>query len=239
MAKPWAEIEREYITTTIGQRGLAEKYGVTTATINNHAKKGEWLKKRKKYMKQKVEVEPEVEIVPGEGWFTFDLDSEWDDLKPHQKYKRYKNKLLKIIPGYNKDDPLQVRNRINSYLQFCNENDIAMSPTDLAKWLKIGTASLRRWRNGEYRRDTHQSIIEDAFDNIEADLINAFRTGATNPTTGIFLLKNWFGYKDVQDIAITPKNPNGELVSKEELERRILGTVVLEEGEEHRENDCV
>lgn len=231
MAKPWAEIEREYITTTIGQRGLAEKYGVTLVTISNHAKKGEWVKKRQKYMRQKVEVEPEVEIVPGEGWFTFELDSEWDDLKPHQKYKRFKNKLLKIIPGYNKDDPSQVKNRIKSYFQFCNENDIAMSPADLAKWLKISSNALRRWRNGEYRSSTHKPLIEDAFDNIEADLVNAFRTGAINPTSGIFLLKNWFNYKDVQDLVVAPKNPLGELQTPEELRKRIEGTVVLD-GEE-------
>ena len=62
-------------------------------------------------------------------------------------------------------------------------------------------------------------------------MVNAFRTGAINPTSGIFLLKNWFNYKDVQDLVVAPKNPLGELQTPEELRKRIEGTVVLD-GEE-------
>lgn len=237
MAIPWEEIKQEYITTTIGQRPLAEKYGISVMSLNSHSKAGNWVQLRQEYMQKKLEEPPEepealeVEILPGNGWFSLELDPDLDKLKPQQKYRRYKN-LLKNIPTYDQDDPSQVRNRINSYFHFCNENDIAMSPADLAKWLKISSGTLRRWRNGEYRSSTHQKLIEDAWDNIEGDLVNSLRTGAISPPSGIFLLKNWFNYKDVQDLVVAPKNPLGELQNPEELRKRIEGTVIVDgEGE--------
>lgn len=229
MAKPWAEIEHEYITTRIGQRELAEKYGVSPAAINTHSKSGNWVQKREAYVKGKIE-EESVEILPGLGYFVLELGPEAEDMKPRNRYQLYSS-LVKKIPKIDKTDPIQVKNRIMSYFDCCNKNDIATSPPDLARWLKTTTEQLRRWRVGEYRKDTHQSLIEDAWTRMEADLVNRIQTGAINPASGIFLLKNWFGYKDVQDVTIAKKDPNGELVSKEELERRILGTVVFEEEE--------
>ena len=31
--------------------------------------------------------------------------------------------------------------------------------------------------------------------------------GKVSPPTGIFLSKNWFDYKDVADVVVTPNNP--------------------------------
>lgn len=236
MPKPWAEIEHEYVTTNIGQRALAEKYGVSVPALNMHSKSGNWVQKREEYIKGRLDEEQEVEILPGPGYFVLELPPEADDMKPRQRYQLYSS-LVKKIPKINIDDPIQVKNRITAYFDCCNKNDIATSPPDLARWLKTSKRNLMRWLNGEFRKSTHQPLIEDAWTKLEADLVNRVQVGAISPPSGIFLLKNWMGYKDVQDIAIAPKNPNGDLVSKEELERRILGTVVLEEGEGHREND--
>ena len=114
----------------------------------------------------------------------------------------------------------------------CSRNDIPTSPVDLAKWLKISNKTFRVWRNGEYRAQTHQDIIDKALDRIHGDLINRIQTGAISPPSGIFLLKNWFGYKDVQDIVVAPKTPLGDLQNPEELRKRIEGTVIIEEEKE-------
>lgn len=228
MAKPWAEIEHEYITTTIGQRELAEKYGVSLPALNMHSKSGNWVKKREEYMKGKLEEETESEIIPGPGYFVLELPPDADDMKPRKRYQLYSS-LVKKIPKIDKSDPIQVKNRITSYFDCCNKNDIAPSPPDLARWLKTSTDQLRRWRTGEFRKTTHQPLIEDAWTKLEADLVNRIQVGAISPPSGIFLLKNWFGYKDVQDIVVAPKNPLGELQDKKALEERIMGTVVVED----------
>ena len=36
-------------------------------------------------------------------------------------------------------------------------------------------------------------------------------TGKINPASGIFLSKNWFNYKDVADVVVTPNNPMQDL----------------------------
>lgn len=228
MAKPWAEIEHEYVTTNIGQRALAEKYGVSVPALNMHSKAGDWVQKREKYIKGKLDEEPEVEILPGAGYFVLELPTGAEDMKPRKRYQLYSS-LVKKIPKIDTSDPIQVKNRITSYFDCCNKNDIAPSPSDLARWLKTSTEQLRRWRTGEYRKATHQPLIEDAWTKLEADLVNRIQVGAISPPSGIFLLKNWFGYKDVQDIVVAPKNPLGELQDKKALEERIMGTVVVED----------
>lgn len=230
MAKPWAEIEHEYITTNIGQRALAEKYGVSVMALNNHSRAGNWVQKREAYVKGKLE-EESVEILPGEGYYVLELPPEAADMKPRQRYRLYSS-LLKNIPKFDCGDPIKVKNRIASYFDSCDKNDIPPSPADMARWLKISKKELERWRTGEFRRTTHQQIIEEAWTKLEADLTNRVQVGAISPPSGIFLLKNWMGYKDVQDIVVAPKNPLGELQDKKALEERILGTVVVEEGEQ-------
>lgn len=230
MPKPWAEIEHEYVTTNIGQRALAEKYGVSVPALNMHSKAGNWVQKREEYIKGRLDEETEVEILPGAGYFVLELPPEADDMKPRQRYQLYSS-LVKKIPKINIDDPIQVKNRITAYFDCCNKNDIATSPPDLARWLKTSKRNLMRWLNGEFRKSTHQPLIEDAWTKLEADLVNRVQVGAISPPSGIFLLKNWMGYKDVQDIVVAPKNPLGELQDKKALEERILGTVVVEEGE--------
>ena len=42
----WAAIKREYITTGISQRALAEKHGVSYRTLRDHAKKEAWFATR-------------------------------------------------------------------------------------------------------------------------------------------------------------------------------------------------
>lgn len=235
MPKPWAEIENEYITTNIGQRALAEKYGVSLSALNMNSKSGNWVQKRAAFVNGTLESleEKEVEIFPGDGYFVLELPPDAEDMKPRQRYQLYSS-LVKKIPKIDTNDPIQVKNRIESYFDCCNKNDIATSPPDLARWLKTSKRNLMRWLNGEFRKTTHQPLIEDAWTKLESDLVNRIQVGAISPPSGIFLLKNWFNYKDVQDIVVAPKNPLGELQDKKALEERIMGTVVVEEEEQSK-----
>ena len=44
--------------------------------------------------------------------------------------------------------------------------------------------------------------------------------GQINPASGIFLGKNHFGYKDVQDLVVQPKQPLGEQADAEAIEEK-------------------
>lgn len=52
----WSLIEKEYVTSDIGYRKLAEKYDVSFTTLSTRAKAGEWPRKRIQH-KDKVNTE--------------------------------------------------------------------------------------------------------------------------------------------------------------------------------------
>ena len=58
--------------------------------------------------------------------------------------------------------------------------------------------------------------------------VDYMQNGKMNPASGIFLGKNMFQYKDVQDVVVTPNNPY-DTQSEEELSGKYLtGSVKAE-----------
>ena len=55
--------------------------------------------------------------------------------------------------------------------------------------------------------------------------------GKINPVTGIFWQKNYDGFKDQQEVVVTPKNPLGELPSEEELAKQITDALPVDDYE--------
>ena len=47
------------------------------------------------------------------------------------------------------------------------------------------------------------------------------QNGKINPVTGIFLLKNNHGFKDQQDVVITPNNPMADMDPSEARQRML------------------
>lgn len=67
---------------------------------------------------------------------------------------------------------------------------------------------------------------------LEELLVDYFQNGKTNPAAGIFLLKNQFQYRDVQDVVVTPNQPLGEMQNESELQKRIEQAVVIDAEED-------
>lgn len=51
----WAKIKSEYITTNTSYRKLAEKYNIATSTMQNRAKRENWVELRKRHRRKIVE----------------------------------------------------------------------------------------------------------------------------------------------------------------------------------------
>jgi hypothetical protein len=99
-----------------------------------------------------------------------------------------------------------VENRINEYFTLCVENDIKPSAKGFQMALRIAKSTLWEWRQGNYRAGTHQAIICEAYDVLEALWQDYMQNGKINPVSGIFLAKNLFGgqYTDKQEVVLTP-----------------------------------
>lgn len=101
-------------------------------------------------------------------------------------------------------DPVQVENRINEYFMLCVENDLKPSAKGFQMALRVAKSTLWEWRQGHYRAGTHQAIVCEAYDVLEALWQDYMQNGKINPVSGIFLGKNLFNYADKQEYVLTP-----------------------------------
>lgn len=138
----------------------------------------------------------------------FPMDQQNDSLEPgdNARYVRYAMASWNL-PPIDISDPQQVQKRITDYFVFCADNDRKPQLIGMANWLGIDRSTLNSWKRGEYRTETHSPLIQKAVSALEEMWADYMMNGKVNPASGIFVSKNWFGYKDIQDVVVTPNNP--------------------------------
>lgn len=138
------------------------------------------------------------------------------------------------LPPIDISDPKQVERRIQEYFAFCAENDRKPNIKGLGNWIGVSGETVANWRRGIYREETHLKVIKKAIDMLEELWWDYGQNGKTNPASWIFIGKNAFGMKDVQDVVVTPQNPLGDSPSAATLAERI-GQATLA-GDSENEN---
>lgn len=128
-------------------------------------------------------------------------------------------RLSMSLPPIDISDEAQVANRIDEYFDACEKNDMKPNMVGMANWLGIDRTTLASWKRGEYRSDTHYHVITKAVSILEEQWVNYMQNGKINPASGIFLAKNMFQYKDVQDVIIEPKQSMAYDISDDDLKR--------------------
>lgn len=143
----------------------------------------------------------------------------------NSRYLRYAMASLDLDP-IDISDPEQVKKRIYEYFEYCVENDRKPNKIGMANWLGVDATTVNSWEREEYRALTHSPVIKKAVSILHELWADYMQNGKVNPASGIFLGKNMFGYKDTQDVVVTPQTPLGDYQSPEELAKRIDGSVV-------------
>ena len=111
-------------------------------------------------------------------------------------------------------DPKAIEDRLMWYFQRCAENNMKPTVSGFARSLGVSRIAIWNWHNGQDRPQNYE-IIESAYNMLE-DLWEMYMmNGMINPASGIFLGKNHFGYRDVQDIIVQPKNPLGDTADED------------------------
>ena len=123
------------------------------------------------------------------------------------------------LPPIDISDPKQVEKRINEYFDFCEENDRKPNMVGLANWIGVSRETVNLWKRGDYRSSTHFDVIRKAVDILEEIWVDYMQNGKINPASGIFLAKNMFQYKDVQDVVISPQNGQEQEKSVEDVRK--------------------
>lgn len=129
------------------------------------------------------------------------------------------------MPPIDKSDITQVKRRINEYMDLCVQFDMKPTVKGFCNSLKISRQALFDWRHGNFRKDTHQATICEAYDLLEEMWENYMLNGKINPVSGIFLGKNNFGYQDKQEYVLTPNQ-------KEEVDASVIEAKYAELPEE-------
>lgn len=158
--------------------------------------------------------------------FGADLASPGDNTR----YLRQARTWLKL-PPIDIADPKQVEDRLDLYFDFCEKEDKKPSVIGMANWLGVSRDTINSWKRGECRSTTHSDLILKAYDLLEELWVDYMQNGKVNPASGIFLGKNLFGYRDVQDVVVTPNNPMGDAQNAPELADKYLEVIDEDDAE--------
>ena len=120
------------------------------------------------------------------------------------------------------NDIEQLSQRIEYYFSLCSQNDIFPSVSGFAFALGIDRKLLWHWLNNPgncfVKNQKCFDMIKRTYDMINTQYEDMLNTGKINPVSGIFLMKNNFGYKDQTDHILTARQETPE--TEEELINR-------------------
>lgn len=111
----------------------------------------------------------------------------------------------------------EFENRVQQIIEFCKEKGMRVGIETLCAGLGITRQELLNWQNGvgnvsERRQEGVKRIKQLIF----AYLEQAGMSGKLNPTTYIWLTKNWQGYRDLVEIT-KPQKHNDISMTQEEI----------------------
>lgn len=123
-----------------------------------------------------------------------------------------------------------VTEKLNAYYKILEDYETSASAETLALAFGVTAQTYKRWITGREGSDTFTAEAIEAlilaYQSIQAELADNLVEGRVQPAGAIFMLKNHHGYKDVQQVELTPKMPD-EPLDMQLLEQKY--TDVLEE----------
>ena len=142
--------------------------------------------------------------------------------------RKYINNAMHLatLPKIDTKNIPQLENRITEYFEICSQDDMKPSVAGLA--LAIGTDRRRLWEWATIEKSDRSDTVKRAYQILNLMMEDYMQNGKINPVSGIFLMKNNFGYQDKQDVVITPNNPLGEQIDQKQLEDKYIESVAEE-----------
>lgn len=121
----------------------------------------------------------------------------------------------------------EVAQRVTTYFQICSEDDMKPSVAGLALALDIDRRYLWEIREGKKGKNPEVAdTLKKAMKILDLQMVDYMQNGKINPVSGIFLMKNNFGYADKQEVVLTPNNPLGDTKDTKALEEKYIDSVV-------------
>lgn len=126
------------------------------------------------------------------------------------------------LPAIDTNDNAQVSQRIGEYFQICAERSMKPSVSGMAMALGVDRRRLWEWVNGAGGNKPKEvtDTIKRAYQILNFMIEEYMQNGKINPVSGIFLMKNNFGYRDQTEVVVTPNQVNADVPTQAEIEAR-------------------
>ena len=69
------------------------------------------------------------------------------------------------------------------------------------------------------------NLLKKAVQILDNQMVDYMQNGKINPISGIFLMKNSFGYTDKQEVVITPQSPLGDQKDTKAIEEKYRDSI--------------
>ena len=126
------------------------------------------------------------------------------------------------LPKCNMNDEEEVFERTKMYFEACAADDVKPGVAGYALSLGISRQELNNICRGDRGNGSAVSTIKKAKAIIETQMEHYMSNGKINPVSGIFLMKNNYGYTDKQEIEVKATNALGDEVSKDEIAAKYI-----------------
>lgn len=128
----------------------------------------------------------------------------------NSKFTRHNRMLYELIP-VTFESAEEVKERTITYLDICEQNDMKPSVAGYALALGIDRVNLWRIVTGATVKPAEvRNVLKRAYDLLNAQMEDYMQNGKINPVSGIFLMKNAWGYKDKQEIEVSANRSDAE-----------------------------
>lgn len=128
------------------------------------------------------------------------------ELSSNEKVGIVTDSLLSLHNRGACEDDAEVQRRVDDYFTLCRNGQIRPGIESLACALCVSRITIWNWAQGYGCSKERQTIIQNARQMIHAVLEEMAISGLLNPATGIFLMKNWMGYRDAVEVETTPQS---------------------------------
>lgn len=119
---------------------------------------------------------------------------------PAEKAKMITQNLIELQSMGRPKTDTEIVSRIDAFFNFCADSGTRPGIEALCLSLHITRTTLFRWAKGEGCSDFVRDAVIQAKNVVTAYIEQAQLSGSLNPASGIFLLKNWAGYRDTLSI---------------------------------------
>lgn len=219
---------------------VSETNGTVTQVKKRGRPKGRKDSKPRKEPRQRVNVPEDQRImatvVDGDGKTVKEFRAlpfaDSNEMTAPGDNARYLQMTLKSLhlPKVDINDPSQVEKRIYEYFEFCFSMDRKPSMIGMANWLGVDLATVSKWKSGDRRPETMGPVIQRAMLFMEEMWVDYMQSGKINPASGIFLGVNLYGYRNQQDVVITPNANPLENLSDTGARGRLLDAIPADDS---------